>query len=154
MAASFTKLFWMAGTYFTSFMATPETKMAHQAFHYLQDFGKFYSYMQDFPFWLKGAWLSAAICLFLAYYDIKIGRLSVRPNPAFTPAAVRPLRVFLRQSLMGAILLFSAFMFGYEACLAQIILLFFRDRYFFAGGFFLLLSVVCYTLIPIHDSLN
>lgn len=151
MAGHFTSIFWTVSTMASSFMTTPEAKNIHVAFHYLQDFWKFYSYLNDMPFWLKAAWCLAAACLFLAYYDIKVGRLSLRPNASFTPVAVRPLRIFLRQMIVVSVILFSGVSYGIETCLGQIIVLLFRDRYYFFGGFLLLSSVSISTLISYYE---
>lgn len=133
-------------TALASIGATQEAQHAHSVYRYVHDFLKVYSLIQDLPLPIQAAWLGTLVVLMLMQYDLKIARDSLLPNPPHNPAAIRPLRLFLRRAILVTVVFVMACLFGPQVALGSALVYLVLMGYYFLAGFLVIGTTLISTL--------
>ena len=124
----------------TSIVARQEVQQAHHFYRYIHDLLKVYSYIQDLPLNIQAAWLGTIVVLMLMHYDIKVA------GETDNPAAIRPLRLFLRRAILVVIGFVVANLFGWQVIIGAALVYLVLMRYYFLSASLLIVSTLACTL--------
>lgn len=135
---------------FASFVSTPEAQRVHHLFHAYQDLVKAYNSIQHLPVHIRLAWLGVLGVVALLHFDMKIAVAAGQPDAPYPPAAIRPVRIFIRRVVVGLIALVMANLFGPQSALGVLLVFLIMTRYYFLSGGLLILAVFIITIFELE----